>query len=97
MLYEELQAKAAEILAQAEQVKQEEKRQAIEACKAMIASYGITANDLKFQPGKGSLPSKGERRTVPPKYRDPVSGATWSGRGKSPRWINGHDKSAYAI
>jgi DNA-binding protein H-NS len=97
MLYEELKEKAAEILRQAEEVKAEEKRQAIEACKAMIASYGITASDLKLQPGKGSLPSKGERRTVPPKYRDPVSGATWSGRGKSPRWINGHDKSAYVI
>jgi DNA-binding protein H-NS len=22
-----------------------------------------------------------------PKYRDPVSGATWSGRGKVPRWM----------
>ena len=22
-----------------------------------------------------------------PKYRDPVSGATWSGRGKLPRWM----------
>lgn len=24
---------------------------------------------------------------VPPKYRDPVSGATWSGRGLKPKWL----------
>lgn len=28
------------------------------------------------------------RKTVPPKYIDPDSGATWSGRGKAPRWIS---------
>jgi len=27
------------------------------------------------------------KRTVPAKYKDPQSGATWSGRGKAPRWI----------
>lgn len=25
---------------------------------------------------------------VPPKYRDPASGATWSGRGLKPKWLN---------
>lgn len=27
------------------------------------------------------------RGVVPPKYRDPKSGMTWSGRGKQPRWM----------
>lgn len=27
------------------------------------------------------------RGLVPPKYRDPKSGMTWSGRGKQPRWM----------
>jgi len=26
-------------------------------------------------------------RTVPPKYRNPATGDTWTGRGKPPRWI----------
>ena len=30
-------------------------------------------------------PAKGRR--VSPKYRDPSSGSTWSGRGKVPRWM----------
>lgn len=28
------------------------------------------------------------KRTVPPKYRNPETGATWTGRGKAPRWIS---------
>ena len=97
MLYEELQAKAAEILAQAEIVKQDEKRQAIDACKAMIASYGVTAKDLGLDksPKLKAGPKPGGK--IPPKYRDPQSGATWSGRGKTPKWINGADRSQYAI
>jgi len=27
-------------------------------------------------------------RTVPPKYRNPESGETWTGRGKPPRWVS---------
>jgi DNA-binding protein H-NS len=97
MLYDELKAKAAEILAQAEAVKAEEKQQAAQACRAMIATYGITAKDLGLDksPKAKSGPKPGNK--VSPKYRDPASGATWSGRGKTPRWINGADRSQYAI
>lgn len=28
------------------------------------------------------------RAPVPPKYRNPETGATWSGRGKPPRWVS---------
>lgn len=31
--------------------------------------------------------AKASKRPVPPKYRDPRTGATWSGRGMSPLWI----------
>jgi DNA-binding protein H-NS len=35
------------------------------------------------------------RKRPEPIYRDPVSGATWSGRGKTPLWIrNAIDKEA---
>jgi DNA-binding protein H-NS len=33
-----------------------------------------------------------------PKYRDPATGATWSGRGKAPAWLAGaKDRTAYLI
>lgn len=38
--------------------------------------------------GDGKARSSGRSRgSVAPKYRDPASGATWTGRGKQPRWV----------
>ena len=97
MLYEELKAKAAEILAQAEQVKAEERQKTIDTVRVMISAYGITAKDLGLDkaPKVKTGPKPGNK--VAPKYRDPLTGATWSGRGKTPNWINGADRSVYAI
>jgi DNA-binding protein H-NS len=97
MFYEELQAKIADLQAQAARVKEEEKEQAIGMARTMISAYGITAKDLgldKMVKAK-SGPKVGNK--IAAKYRDPQSGATWSGRGKTPRWINGADRSQYAI
>jgi DNA-binding protein H-NS len=97
MFYEELQAKIADLQAQAEQVKAEEKAQSIAMARAMILSYGITARDLGLDkaPKAKTGPKAGNK--IAAKYRDPASGATWSGRGKTPKWINGADRSQYAI
>jgi len=97
MFYEEIQAKIADLQAQAARVKAEEKAQAIEAARAMIDSYGITARDLGLDkaPKAKTGPKAGNK--IAAKYRDPQSGATWSGRGKTPKWINGADRSQYAI
>jgi DNA-binding protein H-NS len=97
MYYEEIQAKIEELKAQAEQVRREERQQAIDMAKTMISTYDITARDLGLDkaPKVKTGPKPGNK--VSPKYRDPQSGATWSGRGKTPRWINGADRSQYAI
>jgi DNA-binding protein H-NS len=97
MFYEELQAKIADLQAQAARVKEEEKEQAIGMARTMISAYGITAKDLGLDkaPKVKTGPKPGNK--VAAKYRDPASGATWSGRGKTPRWINGADRSQYAI
>jgi len=34
---------------------------------------------------------------VAPKYRDPATGKTWTGRGKAPKWIDGKDRSKFLI
>jgi DNA-binding protein H-NS len=97
MFYEELQAKIADLQAQAAKVKEEEKQQAIDMARTMISAYGITARDLGLDkaPKVKTGPKPGNK--IAAKYRDPQSGATWSGRGKTPRWINGADRSQYAI
>ena len=37
------------------------------------------------------------RKPVAPKYKNNTTGETWSGRGKPPKWMAGHDKSLYLI
>jgi DNA-binding protein H-NS len=97
MFYEELQAKIADLQAQAARVKEEEKEQAIAMARTMISAYGITAKDLGLDKMVKTKTGPKPGNKVSPKYRDPQSGATWSGRGKTPKWINGADRSQYAI
>lgn len=57
------------------------------------------------EPEKSALKSKAEakiRKPVAPKYRDPNSDETWSGRGKPPRWLTllinaGHQREEFLI
>ena len=98
MLLNEIESKIADLQAQAERVKAEEKQQAAEACRAMIVSYGITAKDLGFDKPVKVRPGPKVGKKIPPKYRDPATGALWSGRGKTPKWFNGSlNPSVYAI
>lgn len=37
------------------------------------------------------------RRKPEPKFMNPETGQTWSGRGKTPKWLEGRRKSRFAI
>ncbi|WP_081068086.1 H-NS histone family protein [Burkholderia territorii] len=37
------------------------------------------------------------KRKAHPRYFDPVSGATWSGRGREPHWIRGKDRRTFEL
>ena len=69
---------------QIKEVKQASRKDAINAIKEQMELHGITAEDLAH---KAKLVG-GTVRKVAPKYQDPVSGATWTGRGKSPKWFD---------
>ncbi|WP_438947144.1 H-NS family nucleoid-associated regulatory protein [Trinickia soli] len=56
-----------------------------------MQQFDITAGDLA---AKRDAYKRGASQA---KYRDPVSGATWSGMGREPRWIAGKDRTAFAI
>ncbi|WP_198364282.1 H-NS family nucleoid-associated regulatory protein [Burkholderia ubonensis] len=45
------------------------------------------------------LKTRRVRRRAPAlaKYRDPASGAVWSGRERTPRWIAGQDREMFLI
>lgn len=84
----EAEAKVNELRKKLEEERKGERTQAITAARELIKAHGLSAAELGFSgkaPGKRAL---GDKRTiVPPKYQDPASGKTWTGRGKSPAWL----------
>ena len=68
---------------QIKEVKQASRKDVINAIKEQMELHGITADDLANKGKKAD----GTVRKVVPKYQDPVSDATWTGRGKQPKWV----------
>ena len=60
--------------------------------KEKIAEFGFTMEDV-FSAKK----TRKLREASDPKYRDPDTGATWSGMGREPLWIKGRDRAAFAV
>ncbi|KFJ08478.1 H-NS histone family protein [Delftia acidovorans] len=88
--YQNLLARKAELDAQIAAAQAEAKAKAVTEARALIQEHGLTAADVfPAAKAKGSVGA--------PKYRDPATGATWTGRGKPPNWINGKDRAPFQI
>ncbi|MBB5429708.1 DNA-binding protein H-NS [Paraburkholderia atlantica] len=104
-LLNELKAQLAELNAEIETARAAEVEQAIADCRALIDLYELTASDLGFvktqtvpaNRGTRTFRAKAPRAAIPPIYRDPKTGATWSGRGRVPRWMDGQDRADFLI
>ena len=82
--YKELQEQIAELQKQAENARKQEVAAVVVEVKAKIAEFGISAEDLGYATkGKG----RGKPSTAAAKYRDPVSGKQWNGKGRKPGWL----------
>ncbi|MBB3255865.1 DNA-binding protein H-NS [Paraburkholderia bannensis] len=96
--YSELKAQIARLQAQADEARRNEIADVIAMIREKIAEYGLSAQDLGFAvtvaARRGRPPKKAP---LPPRYQDPKSGATWSGRGKPPKWIAGKNRERYLI
>ncbi len=91
--YKELLAQRETLEKQIKEAKEKEFAAIVSEIKQKIADYGVTLADLGFGRAKQAKP----RQPVAPKYRDPLSGAEWSGRGKPPKWIAGKNYGQYLI
>ncbi|MBH1958448.1 MAG: H-NS histone family protein [Burkholderiales bacterium] len=97
------ESKLNELRKQQEAERKGERTQAIAAAKELIKNHDLTASELGFS-GKGAAKrmTGDKRNVVAPKYQDPDSGKTWTGRGKSPSWLSaqlaaGRDKQEFLI
>jgi DNA-binding protein H-NS len=71
--------------------------QAVATCRKLIEEHALTESDL-FGSGKGRRGKTAATGIkVAPKYRNPATGETWTGRGKPPKWIQGQNRDSFLI
>ena len=92
--YRELQAEIERLQQEAQVAREAEKSAVIEQIRQMIVEYRIYPQELgvRLQPQKDT-----SRSPRPAKYRDPATGATWSGAGRAPRWMDGKNREDFAV
>lgn len=98
--YEVLKRQSEELGHKLAQAKRAEAEKIIPKIRAQIQEFGITITDLfpeeaaaPPRPPAGKSARAAKQATAgkverPPKYKDPATGATWTGVGKPPAWIS---------
>ena len=89
----ELLAQREALQQELEQARQQEADRALREIVAKMREYKISLQEL--------IGTRAHARMVPPvanaKYRDPATGATWSGRGRAPQWIVDKNRDDFLI
>lgn len=101
---ENIQTRIAKLQAQAEALVAKKSTEALEKIRGLMEKHGITTTDIEAHvDGKHRGRRTGIKAAAKPaasaaKYRDPKTGATWTGHGRAPGWIaNAKDRSKFLI
>ncbi len=94
--YKDLLKQREELDKQINDARRQELSAAVAQVRNLVAEYGLTAQDV-FPTGRGARASSTSGVKVAPKYRNPETGETWTGRGKAPKWIQNQDREKFAI
>lgn len=90
-----IEREIARLQKRAEALQQKQRAPAIAQIVRTMKEYSITPDEIAaaFSKQKSvkavsrKAATSTPKRVVPPKYRHPDTGDTWTGRGKPPRWI----------
>ena len=93
---QELVAQRKELDARIAAAKKAESSEAMKQIVGLMQTYDIAteavakaaAKGAKAKAPKAASASGDGRAKVAPKFQDPVSGKTWTGRGKNPKWFD---------
>lgn len=91
--YKDLLAQKAKLEEQIAAAHAAELETVIVQTRQIVQEYELTAEDL----GLATKVKKRKGGTVAPKYQDPKTGATWTGRGRAPAWIDGKNRDRFLI
>ncbi|MEW6343522.1 MAG: H-NS histone family protein [Pseudomonadota bacterium] len=91
--YQQLLDQRAQLEADIAAARATERREAIVQIRRLMSEHHISTHEI--------LPRRAARRARALEgavlYQDPVSGATWSGRGRPPRWLAGKERELYRV
>lgn len=91
--YKDLLAQRSQLEQKIAEARASEIAGALSKIQTLVLEYGLSADDV-FPVKKKKTTS---RSVVEPKYRDPATGQTWTGRGKPPLWIKDKDRTHFLI
>jgi DNA-binding protein H-NS len=101
---ENLRTKIAKLQEQAEAIVKDQSSTVIAKIHEIMQAHGLTITDIESSGSgkkRGRKPTGAQKAGKPAataKYRDPKSGATWSGMGRAPGWIaKTKDRSKFLI
>ncbi|MGY2489894.1 H-NS histone family protein [Cupriavidus sp. CP313] len=97
--YKQLIAEKEALEAQLAEVRASEVAGVIEKIQILMAEYELTVEDIAPKRRRGRPAGAGGEKVagkakpaLPPKYMDPKTGKTWSGRGRTPAWLGKNPK-----
>jgi DNA-binding protein H-NS len=108
----QLEGQIQKLQRRADALRERKSAEVIANIRTMMQEYGLTTADLDKRGVNGKkrgrpsgskngvkLASKSANQPkLPPKYRDPASGLTWSGHARPPAWIkDAPDRSVFLI
>ncbi|BCF95982.1 hypothetical protein PPGU19_005510 [Paraburkholderia sp. PGU19] len=102
---ESLQAKIAKLQVQAEAIAKKDSSAVIAKIRAIMEKHGFTTADIdayadggKKRGRKPGVKAAAKAASSVAKYRDPKTGATWTGHGRAPVWIaNAKDRTKFLV
>lgn len=92
--YKELLQQREELEKKIDAARKEELAGVIARVRGLVDEWLITSSEIFPEDRVRNTPP---RSKVAPKYKDPATGKTWTGRGVAPKWIDGQDRSKFLI
>lgn len=92
-----IKRRIAKLQAMEKKVAVNDKSPSLKRIAALMRKNDVSVAELRSFMSKGKRSgtgkSSGTGKKVKPKYKDPASGAKWSGRGRAPLWIVAGEKA----
>lgn len=100
---DQIRAKIRMLQMQADSIIAKQAQKVVDNIRNLMLEHGLTTEDIeaaakKRRQGTAKKTASAAKEKLAPKYRNPKTGGTWSGRGKPPAWIaNARDRTRFLI